>query len=294
MKAADFDYLCAASIPEACQALAQGAGDARLIAGGQTLVPLMAMRLARPGLLIDIARISELRGIELREKAVVIRSCTTQAEALESTLVHTHLPLLAKALPFVGHGQTRNRGTIGGSLANADPAAEIALVAAALEAEMETESVSGKRLIVSRDFFKAAMTTALKTDECLAEVRFPVWNGTGAIGTGFDEMSVRKSDFALVAVAAQVLLDAQGVCRRAAVAVGGVAGTPFAANSIASVLVETKLAESDIDQVTKAVQDVIRPHSDIHASADYRRRVAGWLLKRAIAAARDDALSRMR
>jgi CO/xanthine dehydrogenase FAD-binding subunit len=293
MKAADFDYLCASSVPEACRALAQ-AGDARLIAGGQTLVPLMAMRLARPGTLIDIARIPELRGITLHEKAVTIRACTTQAEALESTLVRTHLPLLAKALPFVGHDQTRNRGTIGGSLANADPAAEITLVAAALEAQIEAQSPSGKRLIASQDFFKGAMTTALRTEECLTEVRFPAWNGSGAIGTGFEEMSVRKSDFALVAVAAQILLDAQGVCRRAAIAVGGIAGTPFAANGIARELVETRLAESDIDHVARTVQAGIEPHSDIHASADYRRRVAGALLKRVIIAARDDALSRKR
>src|SRR5689334_23273437 len=162
MKAADFEYICAASIPEACQALADSAGEARLIAGGQTLVPLMAMRLARPRLLIDINRILELRGVTLRKGAVAIKACTTQADALKDPVIDTHVPLLAKALPFVGHVQTRNRGTIGGSLANADPAAEIGLVALALNCEVDAHSASGKRTITCRNFFKGAMTTSLR------------------------------------------------------------------------------------------------------------------------------------
>jgi CO/xanthine dehydrogenase FAD-binding subunit len=290
MKAAEFDYLRAGSIAEACRALAEGGGEARLIAGGQTLVPLMAMRLARPHLLVDINRIPELHGIELQPGFLAIRACTTQAEALEDPLVKTSAPLLAKALPFVGHGQTRNRGTIGGSLANADPAAEIAIVAVALDCEIDAQSASGKRTIACSDFFKGAMTTALRTDECLTEARFPVWSGSGTIGTSFEEMSVRKSDFALVALAVQLLLSEEGVCRRAAVGVGGLGGVPVSAGAAATRLVGSRVEDPDIESALDALQRAIRPHSDIHGSADYRRRVAGALFKRAVVAARDDAL----
>jgi CO/xanthine dehydrogenase FAD-binding subunit len=293
MKAADFDYFRAGSIAEACRALADGGHEARLIAGGQTLVPLMAMRLARPQLLVDINRIAELQGVMLQPGALAIKACTTQAEALDNPLVKTHAPLLAKALPFVGHGQTRNRGTIGGSLANADPAAEIAIVAVALDCEIDAQSISGKRTIACRDFFKGAMTTALRPDECLIEARFPIWPERGAIGTGFEEMSVRRSDFALVAVAVQLFLDKDGTCRRAAIGVGGLGGIPVSAAKAANGLIGSRVDDRDVEAAVDALQPAIQPHSDIHASAEYRRRVAGTLFTRAVVAARDEALRRL-
>ena len=282
MKAAEFDYICPASVPEVCRLLAEANDDARIIAGGQSLVPLMAMRLARPGLLIDINRISGLRGIELSDGIVAVKACTRQADALASAIVREHVPLLAKALPFVGHSQTRNRGTVGGSLANADPAAEIAIVALALDCEIVARGVASERTIAATQFFRGAMRTALAPEDCLTEARFPVWREEGRIGMGFQEVSIRRSDFALVAVAVQILLDESGICRRIAIALGGLSAAPIRAHAAAKRLEGTRLEPSDLEAATGLLQESIEPQSDIHASAAYRRRVAGALLERAI------------
>ena len=175
MKAAPFDYMRAASIDEACRALAAGNGDARIIAGGQTLVPLMAMRLARPTILIDINGIEEMTGIAVDGDHLIVGAGTRQADALASAIVKSHIPVLSEALSHVGHDQTRNRGTIGGSLCNADPAAELPLIARLLDAEMVTRTVAGVRTIKAGAFFDSAMTTSLKPDECLTEIRFPIF-----------------------------------------------------------------------------------------------------------------------
>ena len=288
MKAAPFDYLRAASIDEACRALADGGDDARLIAGGQTLVPLMAMRLARPALLIDINRISELAGIALDGDMLVIGACTRQADALASPLVREHLPLLADALSHVGHGQTRNRGTVGGSLCNADPSAEIPLVAQTLEAELVIRSVRGERRLKTADFLEFAMTTALEPDECLIEARFPVWRG-GAVGHGFHEVSIRDSDFALAAAAAQVALDAAGNCARIHVAVGGASPAALRLGPVEDALRGGPLDDAAIADACAAIAGLLDPQADIHADAGYRSRVAGAMARRAIASARDAA-----
>jgi len=288
MKAANFDYSCAASIDEACRLLAGANGEGRVIAGGQTLVPLLAMRLARPALLVDVNRIEELRGIELRAGVVAVKACTTQANALASEIVREKVPLLAKALSFVGHTQTRNRGTIGGSLANADPAAEICMAALALDCDIAARSAASERITPSAKFFQGAMTTALASDECLTEALFPIWKGEGRTGTGFQEVSIRRGDFALLAVAVQALFD-DGVCRRIAIVVGGLGGAPVRVHAAAAPLVGTRLEPNDLSRAIAALQGSIEPQSDIHASSDYRRRVAGALLERAIAEARSDA-----
>ncbi len=289
MKAAPFDYLRAASIDEACRALADGGGEARLIAGGQTLVPLMAMRLARPALLIDINRIAELAGIALDGDELVIGACTRQADALASPLVREHLPLLADALSHVGHGQTRNRGTVGGSLCNADPSAEIPLVAQTLEAELVARSVRGERRLKTADFLEFAMTTALEPDECLIEARFPIWPG-GAVGHGFHEVSIRDSDFALAAAACQVALDGDGNCTRIHVAVGGASPAALRLGAVEDSLRGGALDDAAIAGACAAIADLLDPQGDIHADAGYRRRVAGAMARRAIATARDAAL----
>jgi CO/xanthine dehydrogenase FAD-binding subunit len=290
MKAADFDYFCAASIAEACRLLAGANGEGRIIAGGQTLVPLLAMRLARPALLVDIHRIADLRGIEFSNGAVTIRACTTQADALASDIIRKHVPLLAKALHHVGHTQTRNRGTIGGSLANADPVAEICMAALALDGEIISHGAKSQRTIPGGEFFQGAMTTALAFDECLTAVRLPVWRQPGRMGTSFQEVSIRRSDFALVAVAAQALFDEKGVCRRVAIVVGGCGATPMRANAAAERLIGTRVEEFDLFEATILLQETITPQSDIHASADYRRRVAGELVTRAVLEARREAV----
>ena len=290
MKAADFDYSCAASIPEVCRLLAGANGEGRIIAGGQSLVPLLAMRLARPALLVDINRIANLRGIEFSDGAVTIKACTTQANALASDVVRKHVPLLAKALGHVGHGQTRNRGTIGGSLANADPVAEICMAALALDGEILSHGHKSQRTIPCSEFFRGAMTTALALDECLTAVRLPIWGHPDRVGSSFQEMSIRRSDFALVAAAVQAQFDENGLCRHIAIVVGGCSPSPMGASATAKRLIGTRIEETDLVEATHLLQETIAPQSDLHASADYRRRVAGELVMRAMLDARREAL----
>jgi CO/xanthine dehydrogenase FAD-binding subunit len=288
MKAAEFDYERPGALAEVCALLAGAGGEAKIIAGGQTLVPLMAMRLARPALLIDINRVEELQGIARADGFVAIRACTRQADALAHDLVRRDVRLLAKALGFVGHVQTRNRGTIGGSLANADPAAEIGLAALALDAAVYARSSRGERTIALGDFFKGAMETALMPDECLVEARFPVWRDA-RVGTGFQEVSVRHSDFALAAAAAQVALDGDGRCQRVAISVGGVASMPVRMRDAERRLVGTRLAPADLAAAGALAAAALEPAADPHASPRYRRRVAAALVARALAEARDEA-----
>jgi len=289
MKAAEFDYARPATVEEVCHLLDSAAGDGKIIAGGQTLVPLMVMRLARPSLVIDINRIASLQGVAANDDGVAIKAATRQADVLADAGVQRRLPLLAKGLRLVGHPQTRNRGTIGGSLANADPAAEICLVARTLDAEIAARSSKTTRRIAMRAFCAGAMTTVLEPEECLTEVRFPLWRDAGRIGTGFTEMSVRHSDFALVAAACQLVLDKDGVCSRVALGVGGAEASPVRAAAAEKRLTGTRLDAGDIEKAMDELQAALSPLSDVHASADYRRRVAGALAARAIAEACDEA-----
>ncbi len=279
MKPAAFDYARPASLDEACAMLAAAGDDVRLIAGGQTLVPLMAMRLARPRRLIDIARIPELAFVR-REGDVVAIGATTRQCVLEcDPIVRADVPLLAKVMPFVGHAPTRARGTIGGSLANADPAAEIALVAVALGATLVYREGAAVAEIPAEKFFVGPMMTALPAAGCLISVRFPVWRDA-RVGTGFHEVSARKSDFAFAAAAAQVAIDDTGICRRVALGIGAVTPCPLRLDTTA--LEGTRLEPARVrDVVSTALQD-IEPLDDLHASADYRRRVAVSLAVRAI------------
>lgn len=291
MKAVDFDYRRAATVHEACQLLADANGEGKIIAGGQTLVPLLVMRLARPALLIDINPIEALQGVETANDWLAIRACTRQADALASALVRQNAPLLGKALRFVGHPQTRNRGTIGGSLANADPAAEIGLVAVTLGCEVVAQSAAAKRTISIGSFFTGPLTTALQPDECVTVVRFPIRSPTERVGAGFQEVSIRRSDFALVAAAAELVLDTEGVCRRASIGIGGAGPVPLRIVPAGERLVGTRLEDGDVADAAAIVRARIEPQADLHASADYRRRVAGELARRAIAEARQEALA---
>lgn len=290
MKAAEFDYVRADSVAAACAALAAaGPGEEhKIVAGGQTLVPLMAMRLARPTLLVDIDGIAGLDGIGRGDGGIVIGAMTRQRAAERAPLVNDDLPLLAKALGFVGHIQTRNRGTIGGSLAHGDPAAEIPLVAVALDAMLEAEGAGGKRSYPAGGFFEAPMVTAIAADECLVSARFPVWEG-GRLGTGFQEVASRQGDFAIVAAAAQLALDGDGCCVRIAAALGGVAPTPVRIPALEDALTGRQLEDDRIEAALASVDGAIEPDDDLHATAAYRGRVARVLLGRAIREAREEA-----
>lgn len=275
---------------EACALLAADDG-ARLIAGGQTLVPLMAMRLARPTRLIDIARIPALSYVRDLGDALAIGAATRQCVVEHDPLVRTKLPLLAKVMPLVGHGATRARGTVGGSLANGDSAAEIVLVAATLGATLAWREVGASHEIAAAEFFIGPMVTALPLAACLTEARFPVWPER-RVGVGFHEVNARQSDFAFVAAAAQVALDADGRCSRAAVGLGAAIAVPRRLDTVATALKGQRFEESKVREAVQAELQSAEMLDDLHASAAYRRRVAATLAVRAVADAFRDADAR--
>src|SRR5260370_8615662 len=210
MNPALFEYVRPGPVDEAC-ALVGGDEDAPLIAGGQTLVPMLAMRLARPARLIDILRLPELAGIGQESGAVVVGATTRQAHAERDPVIRASVPMVARALPSVVHPPTRNRGTVGGSIANADPSAEIPLVAVTLRADIMLATPDGPTSMPADDFFIGPMLTTIGLGECVSAIRFPVWPQP-RIGVGFFEISARRSDFAFVAAAAPVALDDEGRC----------------------------------------------------------------------------------
>jgi CO/xanthine dehydrogenase FAD-binding subunit len=285
MKPAPFDYVRPDTLAEACALLA-GDEDARLIAGGQTLVPMLAMRLARPARLIDILRLPELAGIREERGAVVVGATTRQARAERDPVIRASVPMLARVLPWVGHPPTRNRGTVGGSIANADPSAEIPLVAVTLRADIMLATPDGPTSMPADDFFIGPMLTTIGLGECVSAIRFPVWPQP-RIGVGFFEISARRSDFAFVAAAAQVALDEEGRCLDAALGVGGVGDRPLRLD--VSSLVGTELDARSIAAAVDAASDDLEAMSDLHASAAYRRRVARVLCIRALEQARVNA-----
>jgi CO/xanthine dehydrogenase FAD-binding subunit len=285
MKAAAFDYVRASSVDEICRLLADAGDEERkIIAGGQTLVPLMAMRMARPDMLIDINDVTDLAGIHDRGDHVVFGAGTRQRAIERSDVVSDRLPLVAKAVRHVGHQQTRNRGTIGGSIVHGDPSAELPMAALALEATMILRTVSGETEMAFDGFFEAAMVTNIEPEQLLTEIRIPVWQDA-RIGTGFHETSSRQGDFAIVAVAAQLALAEDDTIVRAAISVGGAAPSPVKLHALEAALIG-KSAEA-LDSVIALVDEEIDPDTDVHATADYRRRVTRKLVSRAI----DDALA---
>jgi CO/xanthine dehydrogenase FAD-binding subunit len=290
MKAAPFEYSRPTDIDEACAMLAADDG-ARVIAGGQTLVPMMVMRLSRPTRLIDINRLTGLSYIREDGDSIAIGATTRQCAVERDPLIASRVPLLAKATPWIGHTATRARGTVGGSLANADPAAEIALVAVTLDAVLIYRAGGQTKEIPAREFFVGPMTTALPAGACITAVKFPAWRG-GKAGTGFQEVNARRSDFAFVSAAAQIELDADGKCRRIAIGVGAATDFPIRLAGAETSLTGTALDAGKLrDAVRDALAD-IDPLSDLHASAEYRRRVAATLATRAVADALADAQGR--
>jgi CO/xanthine dehydrogenase FAD-binding subunit len=288
MKPAPFEYVRPDSLAEVCGLLA-GDEDARVIAGGQTLVPMLAMRLARPAILIDILRLPELAGIREEDGAVIVGATTRQAQAERDPVIRASVPMLARVLPWVGHPPTRNRGTIGGSIANADPSAEIPLVAVTLGADIMLATTDGPSSMPSDDFFIGPMLTSIGQGECISAIRFPVWPQQ-RIGVGFFEISARRSDFAFVAAAAQVALDDDDNCVEIALGVGGVGDRALRLE--VSSLIGTKLATTSVSDAVRAASENMDAMTDLHASAAYRRRVAGVLCIRALEQARENAAAK--
>src|SRR5882757_6974064 len=278
---APFDYQRVASYHDGVRALLEYGDDAKILAGGQSLGPMLALRLARPSVLIDINDAGEGQP-SLDADVLRMPALTRQRTAAESALVAKHVPLLGHCVLHVGNVRVRNRGTIGGSLAHGDPTAEIACAALALDAQVVAHGPNGERVIPVREFFLSYLTTALEPAELVVEVRFPVMHERQ--GWSFHEMTRRASDFAVVAVAAVVELDADAsTIRHCGVALAGVADRPVLGrpDAVAS-LVGSGGSPSEIAVVANALAESTAPSSDIHASGGYRRTLVEVLGKRAL------------
>jgi len=280
MKMPPFDYACPATLPEALALLSAHDGDAKLLAGGQSLVPVLAFRLAAPKLLIDLRKLTDLRTINITPGGVTLGAMVRWCDIESDDRLFTAHPLLVAAVAHVAHYQIRNRGTVGGSIAHADPAAEMPGIAVTCEAEIVAASKAGTRIIKAGDFFQGALTTALEADEIIVEIRLPAW----PVGRrwGFQEFARRRGDFALAAAALFYDRDASGKAANAHVGVIGVADRPLRLSSVEAVLNGTSIDAATIAQAEAATSAAINPDSDIHASGAYRKALAGTMVERAL------------
>jgi len=288
VKSAAFDYHRPSSADEAVQLLADLDGDAKVIAGGQSLVPMLALRLAYLDHLVDVGRIDELRGIERRNGSLWVGAATTQASVERNDELARSVPLLARVTPFIGHFQIRNRGTVGGSIAHADPAAEYPAVAVALDAEFDAVSTRGTRTIPASSFFGGMLTTALEPDELLAGIRFPVW--TGRCGFAVQEFARRHGDFAIAGAVVGVELDDGGRVQRSAIGLIGLGSTPKRATTAEAELAGRQISDVQPDDIgAQAMAGLDDVPTDLHGSAAYRKRVGAAMVARAWADAVTEA-----
>jgi CO/xanthine dehydrogenase FAD-binding subunit len=287
MKPAPFRYVAARSLEQALALKAEHGDEARFLAGGQSLVPTMNFRLTQPAMLIDINPLEELAGVRNGGDRVRIGALTRYRSLERDPMTAVKLPLIAEALPVIAHPQIRNRGTIGGNLAHADPASEMPAIVLTLGGRLRAQSVRGERWIEARDFFVGALTTALETDEMLTEIELPV----AAAGSGacFLEMSRRRGDFAIIGVACMVRINPQGQCAEARIGLCNAGDGPVYADQASDSLVGREIGEREIAEAAALVQGAIDPGGSIHASKDYQRHIAGVLTVRALTAANERA-----
>ena len=284
MKPPPFDYIAVDCVEAAVQALADAGGDGKIIAGGQSLMPMLNFRLLRPSILIDINRIPGLAFVRDDGEEIRIGPLTRHRTLETSDIVATQFPVLHAAMGFVAHLAIRNRGTIGGSLSHADPAAELPMMSLLLDARLEVQSLSGSRTIEARDFFLGALTTALDDGDMLVGVRLPkLQNRTG---WAFEEIARRSGDFALASVAVIMSHDRDTI---ADVRIGmmGVGETPMRATDAESILTGQRCDETAIAAAVDAIRAAVEPNTDLHASAEYRRHLVGVLAQQALAKAWD-------
>ena len=286
MKLPPVEYEAPTTVAEAVDLLAEHGDEASVLAGGQSLIPLLALRLARPEVLIDINRVDELSGVSAADGHVTIGAMTREYVAEESGTVADALPLLAAALPLIGHEAIRSRGTIGGSLAHADPAAELPAVARALDAEFVVRGPSGTRVIPAAQWFAGYLTTSRDPDELLAEVRFPA-AGPGT-GVSFEEVARRHGDFAIVGLAASLVLSG-GVISDARLAFAGVSDVPVRATAAEDLLAGERPSAELFDEAARRATEDLDPPADLHGSSDYRKTVAAAVVRRGLRAAADNA-----
>ncbi|MCH7698601.1 MAG: xanthine dehydrogenase family protein subunit M [Chloroflexi bacterium] len=283
MKPAPFEYYAPTSVAETVALLEQHGPEAKLLAGGQSLVPLLNMRLARPTVVVDVGRVAGLDYVREEDGALAIGAMTSQRTIERSELVEQRLPLLRAATRLVGHPQIRNRGTVGGSIAHADPAAEYPAVALALDAQMRVAGPGGERVIEAADFFVTYLTTALEPSDVLTEVRMPLL--PGGAGWSIVEIARRHGDFALAGAVVTLSVDS-GSIKDPRVVLFGVGATPIRVREAEERLAGESPSEALFTEAGKLVSEVIdEPLSDIHATAEFRRHLAGVMAQRGLAEA---------
>jgi len=279
VKPASFDYCAPTTLEEALDVLGQRGEAAKALAGGQSLGPLLNLRLARPELLVDLNRLPGLAEVSTEDGTIRCGAMVRQRAVERSSLIETRVPLLHQATRWIGHPTIRNRGTIGGSLSHADPAAELPVVATALDAELTVARTASVRRVRASDFFKMFLTTDLAEDELLVDVRWPV--AGERTRQAFEEYARRHGDFALVSVAVAAEVDASGICTAARLVYGGVDLVPFVSPA-ATLLVGARAGDELMAQVASEAASACSPPTDIHASADYRRHLVHLLTARAL------------
>ena len=279
MKPAKFDYHAPTSLDDAVALLQRYGGDAKILAGGQSLMPLLNFRLSRPAALVDLNRIASLAYIREENGQVRLGAMTRQRTIEFSPVVARRLPLLSEATKWVGHLPIRTRGTIGGSIAHADPSAEYPAVLTALEGEVVASGPKGERVVKAKDLFLTYLTTSLESDEVISEIRLPVM----PVGAGFalEEFARRHGDFAIVAIAAMVVRDAAR-CKQARLATAGAGPVPVRLRAAEEILERDGVTDVAIDAAARRAAELVSPDSDIHASADYRRHLTMVLTRRAL------------
>lgn len=280
MKPCAFEYFAPASVREVMDLLEQYGDQAKILAGGQSLVPVMNFRLARPEVLIDINGLKELEYIREETNELVIGALTRERDVELAALMRQKCPLLPEAISYIGHATIRNRGTVGGSLAHGDPSAEIPTAICALEGTIRTLGPDGERTVEPEEFFLTYLTTSLEPSEILMDVTVPVLpDGTG---WSFTELSRRSGDFAIVAVAIVLLMDNSGACNQARIALGGVAPTPVRAREAEDILSGQILSYALVEEAGKLSIEATDPDSDYHASAEYRRGMTKALVQKGL------------
>ena len=280
MKPAPFRYACPRSVDEALALLQAGGDETKVLAGGQSFVPLLNLRIASVESVVDLNRLDDLAYITRDNDTLCIGAMTRHRQMEVSDEIRAAQPLLCRAAAEVGHLAIRNRGTIGGSLVHADPAAEWPLVAAALDAQFVLRSQDNSRTVSAREFFLAPLMTAIEPNEILCEVRFPV-APVGAVW-GFQELCRRPGDFAIVAIACQLTLDDGGTCSAASLAVGGAHSTPLYVAEVEPILIGSQGDAAVMTAAAEKAAAAVDPSGDVHGSADYRRRMVKVLTQRAL------------
>ncbi len=283
MKPPRFEYHAPSTVEEVLELLARYGGDAKALAGGQSLMPLLNFRLTRPAAIVDLNRVPALSYITEIDGQVRFGAMTRQRAIEFSPVVRARLPLLAEATRWVGHLPIRTRGTIGGSIAHADPSAEYPAILTALDGEVVIRGPAGERVVKPAGFFQTYLTTSLGADELLTEVRLPA-TPPGA-GWAFEEFARRHGDFAIVGIAALVVVEGQR-CRLARLATAGAGPVPIRLRAAEAVLEGEGLADAAIEAAAQTARGLVEPDSDIHASADYRRHLIHVLTARALTRAR--------